>query len=83
VYMIDECAGLSSINVRRGMEQELREALIAFVTTGSCAKWLGPKKSRLIVSYLMGNKNTHPDTQPIVDKFFAWLFDPVVEKNDI
>lgn len=78
VYMLDELYSLYSDNMKRDAVQTLQDKLVTMLTDGAVPKWLGPKKTRIIMGWLTHNKRGTPasdESGKIVSAFIAWLLD--------
>lgn len=71
---IDDIYDLYNDSTKCEIENNLRDTLIEFVTSKKCHKWLGPKKARIIVSFLMKNLYDE-ESLKITLNFLAWFLD--------
>ena len=80
---VDELYDIYNQSTKNELENTLRDTLIQFVTSKNCHKWLGPKKARLIVSFLMKNwctnkkdeEKLYKESEKIILDFLAWFLD--------
>jgi len=76
IKTIDEMSEIYTEGMIDHARDILKTELTNFVTDYMVHKWLGPKKSRVILSWITGNKHAEiDDVLKIVSGFLSWFLD--------
>lgn len=78
---VDDLFSLYSDNMKRDAIQTLQDKLVTMLTDGAVPKWLGPKKTRIIIGWLTHNNRGTPasdESGKIVSAFISWFLDITV-----
>jgi hypothetical protein len=76
IHQIDPLASLYTFQMFNQAEKLFKERVCEFITSDTLTKWLGPKKSRVLLAWLTKNNHgTIDDMGKIVADFLTWFLE--------
>lgn len=67
-----------SSSMRKSVERHLRQTLMEWISKDPVCKVLGPKKCRILMSWLSGNR-MNEESAKIVGAFLSWILDTNID----